>query len=338
MRNAGITGKRIPILTAVLAAQLALVLVSTLGGDDRGAFRSEEPLLRFSVRDVEEIHVEAGDERVVLRKKGRSWRLPDHYDFPADGDDVERLLERLEKLEKGWPVATTGGAAKRFKVTEEAFERRIVLSSDGEPTAELFVGTSPGFRKVHAREADSDEIHAVDLSAYEASAVNDDWIDPGVLERESGELTRVTVGDLTLEREGEAWRLADLAEDRETDLTASSSLVDKVAKLRIESVLGTEEDPAYRQDDPTLRVDLLPVQGPVVTYTFSQPEGETYYVLKASDRPHYMRVAPYTMDSITETSREQLVQAVSPEEEASQTDTVEAEQVEPSAEEGGAGG
>ena len=104
-------------------------------------------------------------------------------------------------------------------------------------------------------------------------------------------------------------------------LSASRSLVDKVAKLRIESVLGRDEEPAYRQGDPTLRVNLLPGQGPAVTYTFSQPEGETYYVLKSSDRPHYMKVAPYAMDGITDTGREQLVQAKSaPEEEDGETE------------------
>ena len=103
------------ILALVLAVQLGLVLVVALAGDDSGAFRAEEPLLTFSANDVDEVHIQAGDEEVVLRKRGRSWQLPDHYSFPANGDEVARLIERLEELKQGWPVATTGSAAKRFR-------------------------------------------------------------------------------------------------------------------------------------------------------------------------------------------------------------------------------
>lgn len=42
--------------------------------------------------------------------------LPESDDFPADGTAVQRLLDKLTGLKKGWPVATSTGAAERSTI------------------------------------------------------------------------------------------------------------------------------------------------------------------------------------------------------------------------------
>ncbi len=59
---------------------------------------------------------------------------------------------------------------------------------------DLYLGTSPGFKKVHARRADSDDIYAITFANYEATARTDDWLDKALL-KPTGDVTAVTRPD-----------------------------------------------------------------------------------------------------------------------------------------------
>jgi hypothetical protein len=78
--------------------------------------------------------------------------------------------------------------------------------------------------------------------------------------------------------------------------------------LRIESLLGTGAQPAFRQDEPELQVTVTRDNGDVLSYRFSRPQEGAYYVLKRSDFDHYFKVAEFTVQPVKDTSRETLVQ------------------------------
>ena len=44
-------------------------------------------------------------------RRGKSWRLTINHQRTA----IERLLDKLAAFKKGWPVATSSGALRRFK-------------------------------------------------------------------------------------------------------------------------------------------------------------------------------------------------------------------------------
>ncbi len=87
------------------------------------------------------------------------------------------------------------------------------------------------------------------------------------------------------------------------------ALLGKLTGLRIQSLLGTEAKPEYRQDKPAFEVKMMREGGEVLRYRFSKPEDGSYYVLKRSDLDYYFKVADYMVDPVTETTREKLVQA-----------------------------
>jgi len=60
------------------------------------------------------------------------------------------LIDKLEGAEAAWPVATSESSAERFEVSDAKFQRRIRFFADDAVVTELFLGTSPGFRRVHA--------------------------------------------------------------------------------------------------------------------------------------------------------------------------------------------
>ncbi|PQJ49936.1 hypothetical protein BTO12_19200 [Vibrio splendidus] len=46
---------------------------------------------------------------------------------------------------------------------------------------ELYVGTSPGFKRSHIRQEEDDDVYALEFSAYKASTKDSDWLDKSLL-------------------------------------------------------------------------------------------------------------------------------------------------------------
>ena len=227
--------------------------------------------------------------------------------FPADESSVERLLEKIEGLERGWPVAATSGAAKRFKVADEEFERKLTLSKGDDDIASLFVGSSPGLGKVHARLLGEDEIYAVELNAYEMETDREDWIDKSVLSLKAEDIAGIELPNMTLVREENGMVPDDLAEDEEAVREEVDRVVDRVADLKIRSVLGKERQPEYLQEEPELKYTVKLVSGESREFVLSKPKDESYYVLKSSVRDEFLSVDTWTVDRIKEVAREKLV-------------------------------
>jgi len=299
---------RIMVLSGALAAQLVLAAVLNLTGEEYGAFQAEEKLLSFNKQELDGLRIEDGTDSVVLKKQGGKWLLPVIGDYPASQRNVNRLLDKLAAMEKGWPVAKTRGAAQRFAVHEDQFERKLVLLSDDDTQATLYVGSSPGFRKVYVRRGDGDEIFAVDFNTWEADAKADNWIDKNILALDESNVERVEMPGLILQREDGKLQVVDLGEKEQTNGEESRALLGKLTGLRIQSLLGTEAKPEYRQDEPTLELKMTRNSGEVLSYRFSRPEDASFYVLKRSDLDYYFKVAEYMVDPVRETTREKLVQ------------------------------
>ncbi|MDJ0806571.1 MAG: DUF4340 domain-containing protein [Gammaproteobacteria bacterium] len=299
--------KWISILSGLLIAQLVLAVTVNLTGEDYGAFQAEEKLLTFQAEQVDGLRIEGDEQSVLLKRQDDRWLLPEQGDFPADQESVKRLLDKLDGLEKGWPVATTSGAASRFEVAEDEFQRKLALLGGDDTLAELYVGTSPGFRKVHVRPANDEAVYAVEFNTWEANAKADDWIDKAILELDKEMIERIEMSDLVFEREGDWLTLTGLTDGQEADKDAIDELVDKLATLRVQSLLGTETKPEYQQDAPELEIELALNGGDALSYRISKPEGESYYVLKRSDLDYWFKVPDYTVEPIMETTRDKLV-------------------------------
>ncbi len=300
--------KWIAILSGLLLAQLVLAVALNLDGDKYGAFQPTEPLLTFDPKAVNRLRIDDGKRKITLQKQEGRWLILESDEFPADGKVVEQLLDKLAALRKGWPVATTAGAARRFKVDDQQFERKLQLFAGDAALATLYVGTSPGFRKVHVRPAGESAVYAVTLNSWEIETDSDDWIDKQVLSLHKEEIERIELPDVTLQRQEGVLRVADHADNEETASEQVQQLLDKLAGLRIQSILGTTSKPEYGQEKPELLLKVRLKVGKELSYRFSRPKKGGYDVLKRSDRKHYFKVARYVVDSLKGFTREKLVQ------------------------------
>lgn len=300
--------KWITILSALLTLQIALAAGLFVNRDRYGAFVTEEKMIVYDVKEVDALEIEDGEKRkLVLKRESDVWTIPAIDGFPADKNAVERLLEKLEGLEKGWPVATTSGAAKRFKVADDEFERKLTLSKGESVISSLFVGTSPGLRKVHVRLPGEDEVYSVELNTYEMETEREDWIDKSVLSLRAEDVAGIELPNLTLVRHNGRMDPEDLEDDDEAVKEEVDRLIDRIAGLKIKSILGKEKKPEYLQEDPELRYTVKLASGDSRDYVFSKPKDESYYVLKSSVREEYFSVDTWLVDRIKEVEREEFV-------------------------------
>jgi len=325
--------KTIRILSIVLVAQLLLALGMSLTGPNLVAAHPNTPLFTLGDRPVDHLTIEGPDgARVVLAKQGHGWVLPDNGGYPADRTQVDTLLSRLEGLQRGLPVATTRGALKRFKVSDERFERRVLLAHGDDTLATLYLGSSPGMHHVHARTGKDDAVYSVDFAVYEAPDKAADWEDKAVLQFPQDSLERIDVAGLTLHRVPAAavdkgadnsganaktrpastasWQVDGAGQGEVINPAGAGDLAGKLARLRIGAVLGTEAKPEYGLDKPALTLSVTRKGGEPLEYRLGPTGKEGYAVLKSSARPEYFRVPGYTADALIKAAaRTQLVQA-----------------------------
>lgn len=319
--------KTVKILAIMLAAQLLLAVGTGLS--DRGVSSGSEPvaLVSFDADKIDRITLEGPENaKVALAKRDGNWVLPDSADFPVNNDKVKQLFERLEALRSGTPVATSSGARERFKVSDEAFERRITLSSGNETLARLYLGSSPSMRLIHARNEADDAIQAVKMAAYDVPIKHSDWEDKAVLTLSKSTIAAIEVNGLRIERSvsetGQdnttdesspqpAWQAAGLEEGITLNTEAVDKLAGLLADLRFDRVLGREANEEYGLDNPVLAVTLAQKAGETLTYQLGKTNDEEEHTLKVSNRSEYFRLASYKAKPLIEAaSLEKLTETI----------------------------
>ncbi len=300
--------KTILFLSIFLAAQIGLGITLNLNRQHLAVFQPTTPLLSFDKSTIDAITISGPEgKKVRLVKKDSTWILPDDNDFPADQEAVKRLLTTLAGIKKGWPVATTAGAAERFKVATDNFERHIILRRGDKSVVDLFVGSSPGFRKVHIRVAGDNDILAVKFSAYEAGTTADNWLDKSYLHLDEKTIKGITMPGIKLRDRDGSLILADLGTKETMNREAVHRLVGEVANINIASVLGHVNKKQYNQDNPKLVCTVDLDSGRKRVFTFSQPEKKDWFVLKSSHSDLYFKIEPWQVKPLLNTQRAALV-------------------------------
>ncbi|MCX8004035.1 MAG: DUF4340 domain-containing protein, partial [Burkholderiaceae bacterium] len=282
--------------------QIALAAALAWRRDALSAARPETPLLAAEVSQIDRVRLEgpmAGDKRsapaIELAKRDGQWRLPGYFDAPADAAKVDELLKRVREARRGLPVATSREALARFRVAEDAYERRITLMQGEKTISTVYLGTSSGARKAHARTGTDEAVYAVALAPFEVRLSAGEWLDAHLMKTDTEALIEISVTRAdgktsvlrrTERREGEK-SIATWTGEGEfaADESRARALVEAIANLRVDAVLGTEPQPQWRLDQAALKLTLKDNQGKSASWVLVKlPDGESH-VLKASDRP-----------------------------------------------------
>jgi len=299
--------RAIVLLTAALALQLGVALLLGFSGKDHRPFKGGR-LLDIAVDQIDHLQIDGGDGGSVrLVKVDGSWTLPDDLDAKADAGKVQTLLSTLLAIERPWPVAETDDARSRFKVADQDYERRVEFSSGDDTVATLLLGTSPGFRKVHARLAGEQKIYDIPFATYQASLKAADWLDRTPVPLEPKRIAAVDLPDCRLVRGDGGLKLANLGAGERTDRATARHLVDRLAHLRIEDVYARADRPLPKPTVLSIAVELK--DGATRRYDFAPAPENGDPLLKVSAAPHLYRVAPALLKDLQAFSRPALVES-----------------------------
>ena len=295
------------ILALALAAQLLLIAFAFWPREGAGEGRANAPLMAFEGAVVDRILLSDGGTETAVEYADGGWSLPDYHGLPAAKAILDRILKDLPALRRGWPVAASAAAAERFEVAAGGFQRRVEYFAGDDSLGILYIGTSPGFRKVHARLDDGDDIFAIEFNVFDAPADPAGWLHKTLL-AVSG-INAITGADYRLIKEGDEWRGEGGQTPDETEL---NRLVDGLQSLRVnEAADAATADILHGMDAPP----ILRAQSAAGEYAFHLYEVEdAHYIARAdikgsaadadgaarADRPVYFSLSSFDYERLAE--------------------------------------
>jgi hypothetical protein len=305
----GVLSNRVLIgLGLLLAAQILGALALWLGGKDLSPAAATSPLLEFDADNVTAVRIESVKTGPVFVKKAQDqWIIPSLGDLPASEPKVNGLLDKLATLKKGLPVATSDDAFKRFKVADQDFERKLTLERDGGDAAVLFLGDSPGFRRLFVRAGGDRAVYEADLGLFDAPDKADEWSERTLLHLKKDDLSQLKVSDVLLARDKDAWKVANLAQGEKQDEQAVENTVRSLTTIDFLGVLDKDAKPKLDDKATPVEVTATLASGDTVRYKISKQAQGNDYLLEVSSRPQRFTLAPYVAEDLSSIKRADLL-------------------------------
>ncbi len=275
---------RLGLLGGVFVVQLLIVawlLVSDSTLEDQGG-----ALFDVDAAAIDSFVISDGTSQVTLRRAGEGWQVGD---WPADTTKAGELVSEFADMSAPWPVATTADSAARFEVTAEKFQRRIAFMSGETAAATVFLGTSPGYQRVHARIDGSDDVYAIPFSNFKAPVAESDWLDKTLLASEGTVRTVASSKGFELKRGDEGW----LVDGEAADQDAAQAYVERFENLRVLNVVA--ELPEGVEDKGQL--DLSDDTGSLQLSFLHAGEEDDYFV-RSSRRDGVFEIATYIAEQL----------------------------------------
>ena len=244
------------ILGFILLAQL--IVVAVVWGLQSRPGDAPPVFLSFDSSSVDTLTVSDAESTVTVARADGEWRLANGSPngLPSDAGKIDGILQKLSDAAAGWPVATSESAMKRFEVVEEEHQRHVQIGTGEETLADIYLGTSPTFGKVHARHAAGGPVYAITFSNYEAGTKQSDWLQKSLLQPD-GEVQSVSrrsaQGEWTLTSTDGGWTTDGV----ELDQDETNAFIDRLRRLNVLDLVDAELPP-----EPSVRFAVADGAGP----------------------------------------------------------------------------
>ncbi len=292
-------------LLGVLAVQLLVVAWVFWPSAEPGFEDAQQGLLDIAADNIERLLVGDEEQTVVLARKDDGWVIPGYHGLPVDSSRMQTALDTLPQLSRGYPVAQSSGTRQRFEVAADHYQRKLVyVSAAGEET-QLYLGTSPGFRKVHVRVDREDPVYSVTFNTFDLPASPAEWLDKTLLQVEQFESIQGL--DYQLQQVDGLWQdMGRVATRVSADDAASAALVNDLKSLRVIAAadIATAAILADTATPPTLSIVSA---GQQYDYRLYQIEDE-YYIQRA-DLGVYFTISQLDYDRLNDANQSTLFPA-----------------------------
>jgi hypothetical protein len=287
--------KYIPFLFGALIVQAGLCAFFLTRKDATATFQANEKLLSFTFDKVDRVQITDGTgKKVELKKQEAGWVIPDYFTYPVAAKKLETFGQAMDSFKKSWPLGTSAIAAKQFKVVPEQFERELVFFAGDKKLQTLYLGTSPSFRKVHARVDDVMNTYSIDQNTFDIAVDSKEWIDKRFFAAlDKTKVKSLVVGTVTLEQQNGNFILAGIPADKETMTDKTAALVakvlnadfDEVMDLKEKVTLGEKVDSFTLTSSDDQKHGFEVYKTPAVAETVPAPTGKDKTAAAEKDKP-----------------------------------------------------
>uniref|UniRef100_UPI004055B19E DUF4340 domain-containing protein n=1 Tax=Candidatus Electrothrix sp. TaxID=2170559 RepID=UPI004055B19E len=326
---------------ALLLLQIGLtVAVHQQEASNLESTSPDSAFLSFAPDSITSVVIKGAEQKeLVLQKNDKGWIMPNAFSAPASQHQVENLLQKLADARQGLAVATSKGAAKRFKTAEDNFERHVILKKGDAVAGDFYLGTSAGMRNSHARKTDQKAVVSIPVGSHEVDVDADSWLDRTLADLDKDELKSVVLDDIFLTRKAkkdedkeedkkEIWVLEG-ASTEDINQDAVDSLLNKITAISVQSVLDPVKSAELLKKEPAIQFTVTRQDDSTVSYAFAKNDEDDYFVLKMSDNDLYFKVGKWLVEDLTQAKREKLLNGYEEEKEPATPPVVqEAPQVE----------
>ncbi len=304
--------KMITWLGIALAVQLVIAGGLFAAHQQSGTESVARPLLAIerdgiSRDSIDRIVISTNDSSVTMNKAGNKWQLDGDHALPVAENKLEGVIDQIEDIKTGWPVARTDSSRERLEVAEDKYQKHLQLYSGDQVISDLYIGTSPGFRKVHVRRAGEDEVYSVALNNYDLPAKADEWLDKDLLKVD--EISQIKGADFNLKSTEDSWAFVNEENQGalELDKDKAKELASAISGLR---VLGVADQ---KIEDAPVEIAVVGPDGEV-KYRFAEKDNK--YLVTRDDIDAVFTLSKLDYERITKFNRNQLAkQQAAPEEE-----------------------
>jgi len=282
--------RSIALLSVLFAVQIAIT-ANLYWPDPELEVVQSIPLTLLPPSTIDEIHIaDIHGNETRLRRGEFGWSLPELDNLPADDRKVSALLKIVSSSGHGAPVADSVAARQRFRVASYHYQRRLRIHSEGKVYDEIYLGTSPGFRRVHARNDETDAIYSIGFNTFDASAIGNDWLDRNIMQVDAPDL--IEGPGFALVRDGAGWinQNGGLPEARELD-----ALLRALAGLQVDGVANEDNQRSIAELESTLTLTVTVGSRRVVLDLFSL-DADRY--IFSSEHPVFFKLPAYDYDRL----------------------------------------
>ena len=257
-------------LLGFLVVQIIILIGLYLSMQSNNQAKPTKALLPLTLSNIQKLEIAEGDKALMLVKEDNTWLLPSLDNLPANQHKIKQLLAKLTATEVNWPVTTSESSHERFQVDKENFQRKITFYTGDQEKTQLFLGTSPSFRKVHSRVDNADEVYVIEFNNFEASNQANDWLDKKLLAVQA--INKISTANLSLSKVDDHWQF-EQQEYGQVDQDKIKDYLQAINQLIIERVA----DKKLKSNQPEMVITVASSDGKIMNLSLLK-------VVKSNDK------------------------------------------------------
>jgi len=307
------------ILIAVLAVQLAIVGFVYYSQQAASEVSSGPLFENLDATEVVELTMTDTDgNQLKLAEVDGAWVLPDAGDYPADGDKILPIMEKVQDIKTNRLVTQTSDSHKRLQVSADDFNRHLAFKLADGSEYNLYVGSSAGAGATHVRNETDEQVYLTsELTPFEINTSASGWIDSLYFTVPQTAPQTITLensnGTFELQRTSPtSWTLTSLAADETFDPASATTLLNQISSIRLSAPLGKEAQAEYGLDEPQATVTIVTDDDTYTLMVGAKDPDEGTYILKASTSPYYVSMASFTGDNLVNKTHDEFLQQPPP--------------------------